>query len=66
MQLLVHISFNFYFFCYFNYNLVDPIRYITEFQWDHAKYPTKQSLKNLSEMISKVYYLKVNSINIYL
>jgi len=34
-------------------NGVDPIRYITEFQWDHAKYPTKQSLKNLSEIISK-------------
>ncbi|CAF3351282.1 unnamed protein product [Rotaria sp. Silwood1] len=31
----------------------DPIRYVTEFQWDHAKYPTKQSLKNLSEIISK-------------
>lgn len=34
--------------------LVDPIRYVTEFQWDHAKYPTKQSLRNLSEIISKV------------
>ncbi|CAF2634073.1 unnamed protein product [Rotaria sp. Silwood2] len=34
-------------------NAVDPIRYVTEFQWDHAKYPTKQSLKNLSEIISK-------------
>jgi len=34
-------------------NAVDPIRYITEFQWDHAKYPTKQSLRNLSEIISK-------------
>ncbi|CAF1074777.1 unnamed protein product [Rotaria sordida] len=34
-------------------NGVDPIRYVTEFQWDHAKYPTKQSLKNLSEIIAK-------------
>ncbi|CAF0750921.1 unnamed protein product [Rotaria sordida] len=34
-------------------NGLDPIRYITEFQWDHAKYPTKQSLKNLAEIISK-------------
>ncbi|UJR33283.1 hypothetical protein I4U23_020736 [Adineta vaga] len=32
---------------------VDPIRYVSEFQWDHAKYPTKQSLKNLSDIISK-------------
>ncbi|CAF1622140.1 unnamed protein product [Rotaria magnacalcarata] len=34
-------------------NGYDPIRYITEFQWDHAKYPTKQSLKNLSDIIAK-------------
>jgi V-type H+-transporting ATPase subunit C len=34
-------------------NGVDPIRYVTEFQWDHAKYPTKQSLRTLSEIISK-------------
>ncbi|CAF0906391.1 unnamed protein product [Adineta ricciae] len=32
---------------------VDPIRYVAEFQWDHAKYPTKQPLKNLSEIISR-------------
>lgn len=34
--------------------LVDPVRYVTEFQWDPAKYPMKQPLKNLSEIISKV------------
>ncbi|CAF4494223.1 unnamed protein product [Rotaria socialis] len=34
-------------------NGYDPIRYTTEFQWDHAKYPTKQSLKNLSDIIAK-------------
>jgi hypothetical protein len=46
--------------------LDDPIRYITEFQWDHAKYPTKQSLKNLSEIIAKVGYLNsvVNENNV--
>ncbi|CAF0927562.1 unnamed protein product [Adineta steineri] len=34
-------------------NGVDPRRYVTEFQWDHAKYPIKQSLRNLSEIIAK-------------
>ncbi|CAF0737739.1 unnamed protein product [Didymodactylos carnosus] len=34
-------------------NNVDPVTYVTDFQWDHAKYPTKQSLKTLSEVISK-------------
>lgn len=29
------------------------MEYVTQFQWDHAKYPTKQSLKNLSEIIAK-------------
>lgn len=32
---------------------VDPMRYVTDFQWDHAKYPTRQPLRNLSEIISK-------------
>ncbi|CAH3176448.1 unnamed protein product [Porites lobata] len=27
--------------------------YVTKFQWDSAKYPTKQSLRNLTEIISK-------------
>ena len=32
---------------------VDLATYITRFQWDMAKYPTKQSLKNISDIISK-------------
>ena len=28
--------------------------YVTRFQWDMAKYPIKQSLKNISEIIAKV------------
>ena len=43
-----------------HHSLVDPIRYVTEFQWDHAKYPTKQSLRNLSEIISKVNFFSLN------
>lgn len=27
--------------------------YITRFQWDIAKYPTKQSLRNIADIISK-------------
>uniref|UniRef100_A0A3Q3XK75 V-type proton ATPase subunit C n=1 Tax=Mola mola TaxID=94237 RepID=A0A3Q3XK75_MOLML len=34
-------------------NGVDLLTYITRFQWDMAKYPIKQSLKNISEIISK-------------
>lgn len=34
--------------------LVDLVTYITRFQWDMAKYPIKQSLKNISEIIAKV------------
>lgn len=34
---------------------VDLVTYITRFQWDMAKYPIKQSLKNISEIISKVW-----------
>lgn len=33
---------------------VDLVTYITRFQWDMAKYPIKQSLKNISEIIAKV------------
>lgn len=33
---------------------VDLVTYITRFQWDMAKYPIKQSLKNISEIVSKV------------
>uniref|UniRef100_A0A668A5T0 V-type proton ATPase subunit C n=1 Tax=Myripristis murdjan TaxID=586833 RepID=A0A668A5T0_9TELE len=31
----------------------DLVTYITRFQWDMAKYPIKQSLKNISEIVSK-------------
>uniref|UniRef100_A0A8C9XPY9 V-type proton ATPase subunit C n=1 Tax=Sander lucioperca TaxID=283035 RepID=A0A8C9XPY9_SANLU len=34
-------------------NGVDLVTYITRFQWDMAKYPIKQSLKNIAEIISK-------------
>lgn len=34
-------------------NGVDLVTYISRFQWDMAKYPIKQSLKNISEIISK-------------
>lgn len=29
-------------------------QYLTKFQWDLAKYPIKQSLKNICDIISKV------------
>ncbi|XP_062893692.1 V-type proton ATPase subunit C 1-B-like [Mobula hypostoma] len=34
-------------------NGVDLHRYVTHFQWDMAKYPIKQSLQNISEVINK-------------
>jgi len=34
-------------------NGMDLATYLTKFQWDMAKYPIKQSLKNLSDMIAK-------------
>ena len=34
-------------------NGMDLATYITRFQWDMAKYPIKQSLKNLSDIIGK-------------
>lgn len=42
---------------------VDLVTYITRFQWDMAKYPIKQSLKNISEIISKVLYKTFNNNN---
>ena len=33
---------------------VDLVTYLTKFQWDLAKYPIKQSLKNIAEIIGKV------------
>ena len=35
---------------------VDLVTYVTRYQWDMAKYPIKQSLKNISDIISKVLY----------
>lgn len=32
---------------------VDVASYLTQFQWDHAKYPIKQSLKSLHDIINK-------------
>ncbi|XP_017337920.1 V-type proton ATPase subunit C 1-B [Ictalurus punctatus] len=34
-------------------NGIDLVTYVTRFQWDMAKYPIKQSPKNISEIISK-------------
>ncbi|KAK7124943.1 hypothetical protein R3I94_019114 [Phoxinus phoxinus] len=34
-------------------NGVDLVTYVTRFQWDMAKYPIKQSLKNISDIMSK-------------
>ncbi|EAT32285.1 AAEL015594-PA, partial [Aedes aegypti] len=34
-------------------SLDDLTTYITRFQWDLAKYPTKQSLRNIADIISK-------------
>lgn len=33
--------------------LADLSQYITRFQWDMAKYPIKQSLRNIADIISK-------------
>ena len=39
---------------YFYYVLlVDLVTYLTRFQWDMAKYPIKQSLRNIADIISK-------------
>jgi V-type H+-transporting ATPase subunit C len=32
---------------------VDLATYVTKYQWDMAKYPLKQSLRNLAEIIGK-------------
>ena len=36
-------------------NGMDLPTYLTRFQWDMAKYPIKQSLKNLSDIIGKLF-----------
>lgn len=33
--------------------VVDLVTYLTRFQWDMAKYPIKQSLRNIADIISK-------------
>jgi V-type H+-transporting ATPase subunit C len=38
---------------YFHLILGDLASYITRFQWDMAKYPIKQSLRNIADIISK-------------
>ena len=40
-------------------NGMDLATYMTKFQWDMAKYPIKQSLKNLSDMIAKQVKCKI-------
>ena len=32
---------------------VDLVNYLTRFQWDMAKYPIKQSLRNIADIINK-------------
>ena len=39
--------------------VVDLGTYMTRFQWDMAKYPIKQSLRNISDIIAKVSYMMV-------
>ncbi|KAG8124271.1 hypothetical protein E2320_019584 [Naja naja] len=36
-------------------NGVDLISYLTKFEWDMAKYPIKQPLKNISEGLAKIF-----------
>lgn len=38
---------------------VDLISYLTRFEWDMAKYPIKQPLKNISEALAKVNFTPV-------
>lgn len=43
-------------FCFINKKTLfaaDLAAYITKFQWDMAKYPIKQSLRNIADIISK-------------
>ena len=36
-----------------NFHAVDLVNYLTRFQWDMAKYPIKQSLRNIADIINK-------------
>lgn len=44
---------NLFFFSIFNETIADLPSYVTRFQWDMAKYPIKQSLRNIADIISK-------------
>ena len=35
--------------------IVSIPQYLSKFQWDFAKYSTKQSLRNIAELIAKVF-----------
>ena len=38
---------------FFLHPAVDLVNYLTRFQWDMAKYPIKQSLRSIADIISK-------------
>lgn len=44
---------NDFYYVFFNHLLADLPSYITRFQWDIAKYPIKQSLRNIADIVSK-------------
>ena len=46
-------------------NGMDLPTYMTRFQWDMAKYPIKQSLKNLSDIIGKELTFMISLLIIY-
>ena len=46
-------------------NGMDLPTYMTRFQWDMAKYPIKQSLKNLSDIIGKELTFIISLLIIY-
>ena len=47
-------------------NGMDLPTYMTRFQWDMAKYPIKQSLKNLSDIIGKKLTFMISLLIIYI
>ena len=47
-------------------NGMDLPTYMTRFQWDMAKYPIKQSLKNLSDIIGKELTFMISLLIIYI
>lgn len=47
-------EYDFLIFCENLFSLsVDLVNYLTRFQWDMAKYPIKQSLRNIADIINK-------------